>query len=171
MEHIITPEEVVSLGRPIGKVDDNKLLAFITEAEQMSIKPALGDELFLKILSEGETNEKYQTLLKGGEYRDCNSNLRSFVGLKVAISYYVYAQNIMSGDFTSTRFGMRIKDSEFSQGISSKERSDCYNNALEVAQHYLSECIAYCKSQNLFTTSGKRKVISTGGCTIRKIGN
>ncbi len=42
MEHIITLSEIVSLGRPIGKVDDDKSIAYITEAEQMNIKPAFG---------------------------------------------------------------------------------------------------------------------------------
>lgn len=70
MEHIITPSEIVSLGRPIGKVDDDKLIAYITEAEQMNIKPALGDELFLNILKDGETNDIYKVLLNGGTYKD-----------------------------------------------------------------------------------------------------
>ena len=50
MEHILQPTDVRSLGRPIGKVADEKLMAFITEAEQLHIKPVLGDELFLRIL-------------------------------------------------------------------------------------------------------------------------
>jgi len=170
MEHIITPNEIISLGRPIGKVDEAKLLAYITEAEQMSIKPALGDELFLNILKDGETNEIYKMLLAGGTYRDSSDNLHSFVGLKVALSYFVYAQNVMTGDFHNTRYGTVLKQGDYSQGISSKERSDCYNNALEVANHYLSECIAYCKSKNLLGNRSNRKVLSTGGCTIRKIG-
>lgn len=170
MEHIITPSEVVSLGRPIGKVDESKLRAYITEAEQMSIKPALGDDLFLKILSDSEDNDIYQTLLNGGVYRDDNGNTRSFMGLKVTLSYFVYAQNVMTGDFQSTRYGTVIKQGDYSQGISSKERSDCYNNALEVAHHYLSECVAFCKIKNLIRSKRGNKTISTGGCTIRKIG-
>lgn len=170
MEHIISPSEVVDLGRPIGKVDDTKLLAYITEAEQMNIKPALGDELFLNILKDGETNDIYKVLLAGGTYRDGADNIHSFIGLKVTLSYFVYAQNVMSGDFQSTRYGLRVKDGDYSSGVSSKERSDCYNNALEVANHYLSECLAFCKAKNLLGNRKNRKVLATGGCTIRKIG-
>lgn len=170
MEHIIKPSEVVSLGRPIGKVDESKLLAYITEAEQMNIKPALGDELFLNIINEGEENDLYKLLLNGGVYKDNDQNARSFMGLKVALSYFVYAQNVMTGDFQSTRYGTVIKQGEYSQGISSKERSDCYNNAFEVAQHYLSECLAFCKVYNLIRNRNGSRTISTGGCTIRKIG-
>lgn len=170
MEHIITPEEVVKLGRPIGKVDDTKLLAYITEVEQMNIKPSLGDTLFLQLLEQGEENDLFKTLLNGGSYKDTIGQLKTFVGLKVTVSYFVYAQNVMSGDFHSTRYGMRLKEGDFSSGISSKERSDCYNNALEVAQHYLKECLAFCKANNLIRSARSRGVASTGGCTIRKIG-
>lgn len=171
MEHIITPEEVVNLGRPIGKVDDTKLLAYITEVEQMNIKPVLGDELFLKLLAEGEDNDLFKILLNGGTYKDRSaSQEKTFVGLRTAMSYFVYAQNVMSGDFHSTRYGMRLKDGDYSTGISSKERSDCYNNAMEVAQHYLKECVAFCKAKNLISGPRYKGVVSTGGCTIRKIG-
>ena len=92
------------------------------------------------------------------------------MGLKVAISYFVYAQNVMTGDFESTRYGMVIKDGDYSTRISSKERSDCYNNTLEVANYYLAECVKYCKVKKLITTKTNRSVVSTGGMTIRKIG-
>lgn len=171
MEHIIRPDEVAKLSRPIGKVDEVKLFAYITEAEQVNIKPVLGDELFLNILKEGETNALYKVLLNGGTYTDRNNYTRSFVGLKVSLAYYVYAQNVMTGDFQGTRFGTVVKQGDYSREISSKERSDYYNNVLEVAHHYLQECVTYCKSQNLFKTNKSRRVVSSGGCTIRKIGN
>ena len=136
----------------------------------MSIKPALGDELFLNILKEGENNDYYKLLLNGGVYIDNNHNTRSFMGLKVTVSYFVYAQNVMTGDFQSTRYGTVIKQGDYSQGISSKERSDCYNNALEVARHYLKECLTFCKVKNLIRNRTGNRTISTGGCTIRKIG-
>ena len=170
MEHIVNPYEVVKLGRPIGKVEEAKLIAYITEAEQMNIKPALGEELFLDILTEGEDNNLFKVLLNGGTYKDCCECTHSFVGLKVTLSYYVYAQNVMTGDFQSTRFGTVIKSGDYSREISSKERSDCYNNALEVAHYYLQECVAYCKCKNLINSDRPHRIASTGGCTIRRIG-
>lgn len=169
MEHLITPAELTKTGRPIGQVDEEKLLAFITEAEQLNIKPTLGDALFLDILDKGETDPKYNTLLNGGTYTDKGETVHSFVGLRVAVSYFVYAQIVMSGDFQSTRYGMVLKDGDYSTRISSKERSDHYNNTLEVANHYLKECIAYCRSVGLIT-SRKKSTVATGGITIRKIG-
>ena len=50
----------MTLGRPMsGKVDDGKILTYITEAEFMNIKPVLGEALFMDLLKNGETNEDY----------------------------------------------------------------------------------------------------------------
>lgn len=135
----------------------------------MSVKPVIGDELYLKLLEKGETEEDYKTLLNGGSYSDSRGNVFSFMGLRVAISYYVYAQNVMSGDFESTRYGMVLKDGDYSSRMSSKERSDCYNNALEVANTYLKDCLRFCKVKGLV----ENKSLSssrTGSIVIRKIG-
>ncbi len=161
----------MTLGRPMsGKVDDGKILTYITEVEFMNIKPVLGEALFMDLLKNGETNEDYKTLLMGGSYTDSKGEICSFVGLKSAIAYFVYAQNLMSGDFQATRFGTVFKEDDFSPShISSKERSDCYNNTLEVANYYLNECVSFCKSKGLIQ-SQKSNRPSTGGITIRKIG-
>jgi len=171
MEHILQPNEVRTLGRPIGKVADEKLKAFITEAEQLHIKPILGDELFLDILNEVENggNDQIKMLLDGGVYKDCKGRTHSFMGLRVAISYFVYAQNLMSGDIESTRFGSVMKNDDYSTRISSKERSDAYNNTVDVAKAYLNECVAYCKEVGLIKSAGRPKY-TAGGLTIRKIG-
>lgn len=171
MQHLVTPQEVVKLGRPIGKVDTEKLLAYISETEQLNIKPVIGTKLFLDLLDQKEDRDpRFDTLLNGGTYEDERDGIMSFVGLKVTISYFVYAQNVMSGDFQSTRYGMVMKDGEFSNHISSKERSDCYNNTLEVANAYLRDCVAYCKSVGLISSAGKATAF-TGGIRIRRIGN
>lgn len=168
MQHLLTLDELRKLGRPIGKMDDDKLEAYLTEAEQMYVKPCLGDELFLSLFGNCE-EDRVKLLLDGGVYDDRNGKPHSFLGLKVAISYFVYAQNVMSGDFQSTRYGMRLKEDDYSARISSKERSDHYNNTLEVANCYLNECVAYCKSVGLIATRGNVSA-SPGGITIRKIG-
>lgn len=178
MKHLLTIDELRKLGRPIGKVADDKLNAFITEAEQLHIKPILGDELFMALLAEldKEVEQRDETkvmLLDGGSYfinEGCeNESVRSFMGLKVAISYFVYAQNLMVGDVESTRYGSVVKSGEYSDRLSSKERSDAYNNTLEVANSYLKECVEYCKEKGLIKKAGKPKA-SIGGIVIRKIG-
>ena len=169
MNHLITTDELRKLGRPIGKVQDEKLEAFITEAEQLHIKPVIGDALFMRLLGDEAGSNEDMRLLQGGTYNDKRNEQKSFLGLKVALSYFVYAQNLMSGDFESTRYGTVFKDGDYSSHISSKERSDAYNNALEVANAYLQESVSFAKDKGLIKASGKRKY-AVGGITIKRIG-
>lgn len=168
--HLINPTEVVIAGRPMGNnINEDRLLAYITEVEMMNIKPVLGDNLFHQLLiSVDEPNDIITKLMSGGSY-EYDGKVYYFAGLKSTISYYVFAQNVMSGDFQSTRYGMVLKDGYYSSHISSKERSDCYNNALEVANQYLNECVRYCRHKGLIQ-KGRKNTLSTGGITIRKIG-
>ena len=178
-KHIITIEQLKKCGRPIGKmVDSTKLEAFITEVEQLYIKPAMGESLFLRIqeeiAKENIEDSKLKILLDGGIYKEkdfgkSNDNIHSIMGLRITISYYVYAQYVMCSDIESTRYGLSIKNDEYSNHISDKSRSSLYNSSIEIAKGYLKECISFCKISGLSKEEGKSK-INIGGCTIRKIG-
>lgn len=169
------------MGRQIGRmVDDDKLTSYINEAEQLHIKPILGDTLYLQIVRDLEKNEADRDaditmLLDGGVYTadDCNCDggkgEKYFEGLKKAIAYFVYAQYLMSGDIEATRFGTMLKAGDYSTHVSDKQRSDNYNNVLDMANAYLRECVAYCKTVGLIKTTGKSKV-NFGGISIRRIG-
>lgn len=195
-EHLITTDLLRKTGRPIGKVDDAQLEAYIEEVEQMYVKPVLGEDLFLTLLFQtyDPADTRYDILLNGGSYGgteptpqdlegtplidDYGNAVESvgenspdtnyLTGLRTTISYFVYAQNIMTGDFQSTRYGMVMKENDYSTHLSSKDRSNAYNNALEVANNYLRECVAYAKSVGLLTTS--RRAYNSGSIRIRKIG-
>lgn len=176
-EYIITPEELKTTGRPIGGVDSKQLLAYIIEAEQMLVKPTLGTTIFMTLKTkiaeideavEGDELFVYKTLLHGGTYFDADEESHCFLGLHAAMAYYIYAQNIMVGDFQSTRYGMVVKNDDYSQHLTAKERSDAYNNALEVANNYMQECVDYCISTGLIETKGRSRL--SGSVTIKKIG-
>lgn len=173
MKHLIKYKELLTIGRPLSKdIPTAKVEAFLTEAEQLHIKPILGDKLFSQLLRDKDepfTDTRLETLLCGGSYTTKCEEYHSFMGLKYALSYFVYAQNLMSGDVESTRYGNMVKDGEYSTHISAKERSEAYNNALEVANAYLQECVAYARHSGLISaTSNKRYAV--GGVTIRRIG-
>lgn len=183
-QHLLTIDELRNTNRPsrpMGKIADEKLMAFLAEAEQLHVKPILGDELFLNILEELQKEEQDRDativkLLDGGVYKlsDYSSSVNKdrtfyFEGLRKALFYYVYAQNVMTGDYESTRYGMVVKDGEYSSHPSDKSRSNLYNHITELANAYLEECIAYCKVSGLIKTTGKSKA-STGGITIKRIG-
>ena len=169
MEHFIAPNEVGKYGRPLSaNIDKDKINAYITEAEQMNIKPVLGDDLFLSILEKGEDDENYSLLLYGGTYK-VNGKIHSFAGLKSATSYYVFAKYLMIGDVNATRFGVVMKDDSYSARISSSERSNAYSDTLEVANFYLQECVQFCKAFGLITGRQSSQK-ATGAVTIKKIG-
>lgn len=168
MNTIITPEEARQLGRPIGKVSDNKILAFITEVEQTIIRRKLGDSLYAKLTRGDTLDETYTLLLEGGEYEDKCGNYHILNGLKTAIAYYVYAHNVRTGDYESTRYGMVIKDNEYSTPITPKERDTIANSATEVADSFLKECIEYCIDKGI-NVGNRRSSHLTSGCVIRKI--
>lgn len=165
---LITVDEAKRLARPL-LMHDEKIIPFIVEVEQTQIKPAIGDSLF-KDLHDPEKEDLYSVLLSGGEFTDRCGNLRTFSGLKVAISYLVYVKTLMAGDVESTRFGFVQKDNLYSQHISSAQRSAAYNEAMEVAQCYLKECIEYCRCNGLIKTQEVRRGAANAGCIIRKIG-
>ena len=180
MTHILTEEQLRKLGRPIGKkVDSTKLEAFITEAEQLHVKPIIGDALFLRILAELEKesieDKNILLLLDGGNYNSKdygkrgNDDIHCFMGLRESLSYYVYAKYVMSGDIESTRFGIGVKENEYSSHISDKSRSTLYNGIIEIAKGYLEECLTFCKISGLIKSEGRSR-INIGGCTIKKIG-
>lgn len=181
-QHLLTIEELKTIGRPIGKVVDDKLYAFILEAEQLHVKPIIGDGLYLEMLSdiekdEADRNPLFVKLLNGGtyhlsDYMSCDKRHDKtflFAGLKKAIAYYVYAQMVMTGDFESTRYGMVIKDGDYSSHISDKSRSNYYNHMTDLANAYLKECVSFCKICGLIKTVGASRA-SVGGCTIKRIG-
>lgn len=180
MRTIISVQEAKTLGRPIGKVADDKIMSFIVEVEQTIIRRALGDDLYIKILDMDEFDDVFDVLLNGGRYKvphcGCISiddeeelDTKILTGLKTAEAYYVYAQNVRAGDYESTRYGMVIKDDTYSSGITPKERDQIANNATEIAETYLNECIEYCRDNDILPKRIRGNKNITAGCVIRKI--
>ena len=65
MRHLIEPCDVDKYARPCD-MDDEIIARAIEEAELLDIKPKLGDELFMRLL----THVQFAVLLNGGEYTD-----------------------------------------------------------------------------------------------------
>ena len=71
MRHLIEPCDVDKYARPCD-MDDEIIARAIEEAELLDIKPKLGDELFMRLL----THVQFAVLLNGGEYTDECRNQR-----------------------------------------------------------------------------------------------
>lgn len=166
--HLITTDEVSKLTRGMSVyVSGDKIEAYVREAENMDVRPALGDALFLDIKA---FPDKYELLLSGGEYEAKCGGKRILVGLKSALAYYSYARIVKNIDGNVTRFGYVNKDNEYSSRPEFREKLQAYNDAFDVASRYMKECVDYLnenKDKFPFFRKGK---IKTNGATYKIIG-
>lgn len=141
MELLITARAVSELSRDMSQhVDEKKIMSCISESENIDLKAALGDALFLSVK---KNPEKYEDLLHGCEYEDSCGVTHVFNGLESALAYYSYARLVKCADDNVTRFGFVNKESEWSARPSYKEKMMAYNDAFAVADRYLKECLLY----------------------------
>lgn len=98
-------------------VDANRFDPFIVEAEELDIRPFLGDALFKDMvdgLASSPQEEIYTDLLNGKTYT-CGSYTIDFKGLSQALQYYAYARYLGNSDITHVKTGAVVLDGEFSQ--------------------------------------------------------
>jgi hypothetical protein len=138
---LITTNDVKTNSRDVSQyVSDDKIQIYIEESENIDIKSALGDALFLDVK---EHPENYSDLLNGAVYDTRRGERKSFTGLKKALCYYSFARLMKNGDFNVNRFGTVNKTSEYSSNAEYKEKVTAYNDAFDVANRYLKECVVY----------------------------
>ena len=160
MRHLSEPRDVDKYARPCD-MDDEIIARAIEEAELLDIKPKLGDELFMRLL----THVQFAVLINGGEYTDECRNRRHFVGLRRALAYYVWARLVKTSVNHLTRFGFVQKRDEYSQATEYRERQTAYNDAFAIADGYMKECLAYIQAKPEifadYTLKGKVKANRT----------
>lgn len=162
-QFLLTSDEVSTLARGVSMhVDSDKIDVYIRESENIDIKPALGDALFIDL---HEHPDKYELLLDGGKYEDECGDIHELVGLKSALAYYAYARLVKNGDGNMTRFGFVNKADEYSSRPDVKERVMAYNDAFSVADSYMKECLVYLSKHKdeypLYTKNGGMKANRT----------
>lgn len=158
------------MARDMSKhVDEDRINVYIRESEDIDLKSALGDALFLDVKN---NTQKYDVLLNGGEYNDRCGNVCAFSGLKRALAYYTYARLVKNADGNLTRFSYVSKDSEYSHAVDFKQKLMAYNDAFNIADRYLKECVRFLeenkKDYPLYKGSG---VIKANRTTYRILGD
>ena len=148
--HILTAGELKGYVRPISRhVDDEELETFIRECEDTVIIPAIGLKRFKKLCGEeNQLGDENRILLGGGEYENRKGELKQCVGLKAALSYFTYAKMIMSDGTILTRTGLMQHNDSYAERSDDKNRVRRYNDVMNVAEEYLSTCLAYLTSLN-----------------------
>lgn len=148
MDLIIQPEEVGALARPISQhIDREQLVAYITEVEQLQIRPTLGGVLFSNIK---QSPSAFAIILNGGidEVGEVSG------GIRKAMAYYVYARIIREGVTIATRFGAVEKNDEYATRLDQERKNTIHRECVNIADTYMAEVVRYAKAQGWMTTEG-----------------
>lgn len=133
---LITPEEISTLARPCY-ADEEKALAYIVEAEQNNIKPAIGDDLFIQLKEGGQT-----FLLEGGVY-ERNGKRYELNGIKRALAYFVISRLYESSTIELTRQGVVNRRSEYSDNADERDIISVSRETYAIANRYMEEVERY----------------------------
>lgn len=144
MSHLIKSEDISRLSRPIGaSIKSERVDGFIDEAEMMSVKPIIGDALYLDLLDNIDTPcEAYNLLLGGGKYTSSDGQTKVLRGLRVATAYYAYARVVKNNAINVTSFGTVFKSDEHSQNIDNKQILRIYDDAINYGNLMMNEVLA-----------------------------
>lgn len=182
-KHVITATEARTLARPLSQhVDETDIAAYINETEATNIIPAIGYETYRAILDADHTEdlaELYDVgfdasiLLNGGEYTadDCGcgtpQGVRYLDGLKKCAAYFVYAKMARADGSILARSGYMRHDDEYAYHVDDSKLKQ-YNDIMDMAEKYLSDCLLYCKT---YREDCKRVKAHGTRCYIHAIGD
>lgn len=138
--HFIMPSEISTLAREVY-IDDSKAERFIEEAEELDVRPALGD----KMTDYAKRNMLTLPELMNGTTYTYNGATYTFAGLKKAVAYYAYARLIVGGDIEVTRSGLRSRDSEYSHQATMEERQQVSRECSAIADLHMNQLLEYIK--------------------------
>lgn len=149
-DHILTAEEFRKLARPTSKhLDDEEVMSFIGECEDLYIIPAVGLEKYESLL--GKTlDDADRVLLSGGTFAGSDGKKRKCAGLKKSLAYFVYGRLSMSDGSIITRSGFVQHNDTYASRTDDKNRVRRYDDVMNVAEEYLNTCLLYLKTMEGF---------------------
>jgi hypothetical protein len=117
-------------------LDEQKLIIpAITEAQRIDLVKFIGESLYYDLTS-NYLEAKYQTLINGGNYQDCNGNTVYFYGIKYILSWYAYSRILTYSSLHVTRAGSRRKTTTESDAYTQEVVNQMQNNAKSQAIFY-----------------------------------
>lgn len=140
----------------------------IEEAQMLDIKPAIGDDVYMRLFNM-EEDVTAQLLWNGGVYQDCSGNNRIFAGLRKALLYYAYARLVRTQGGTSTRFDFVVKADQYSDSTDLQAKVQAYNEAFAIADGYKVQALQYMASNPQAFGSCNKK-ITNNRISVKKIG-
>lgn len=156
MDYLITTSEFKALARPASThLDDAHVLAYIEEAEDAYIIPAIGYEKVKELKEANPLSTEQDILLNGGEFTatgcGCeDSTLQYCKGLKTATAYFAYARILRADGAIVSRAGFMQHIDDYNRHVDDSKLKQ-YNDVMDMAERYLASCLAYMKSINTDT--------------------
>ena len=145
-EHILTVEEFRTLARPTSKhLDDDEIVSYIGECEDVFIIPAIGLEKYQSLLST-ELPDGDKILLSGGTFESKDGKKNKCAGLKKTLAYFVYGKLSMADGSMITRSGYVQHNDSYAERTDDKNRVRRYDDVMNVAEQYLNSCLSYLKT-------------------------
>lgn len=169
IEQWIKQADISTLARPCY-ADEDLANTCIMEAQNLDIRPQIGDELYMAIANEFTTS-RVRSLMGMEVFKDKNNHTRMHFGLSKALAYYAYARIVKTGSNTQTRYGFVSKNDENSTNTSLKERINAYDDAFAMGDDYMKGVVDYivanASSYPEYSLKGKMK---NNRIMFRKIG-
>lgn len=179
-EHLITPQEFATLARPVSiHLDDDDVMKFIDECEDVFIIPAIGYGNFKAALGKSTFDETFDVtfnpkiLIDGGEYEDtercgCSDGktvLKYCKGLKATLAYYVYAKMLRSDGGIMSRAGYMRHNDEYASHADDGHKQ--YTDVMDIADKYMGDCLQYLKKHTVDKTitplrNSRARIIAIG---------
>lgn len=155
---LLTVEQFRELARPTSiHLDEEAVQGFIRECEDAYIIPAIGYRQF-KGAVECENNTPWDdkfddtfapvVFLDGGEWTPEQGEEKGMVqwcsGVRKALAYFVYARmQRADGNIISRAGAMRHREDRADHTDDTKLKQ--YNDAMDMAERYLADCVRYLK--------------------------
>ena len=163
--------------RPIAdNINDTKRLkTYVDEVEELDIVPVLGVSLVKTIREYKEsgtvppdtiTEEQIKSLMDGCYFtsKECGGGDVHCNGLKKAAAYLVYSRFIKNNPTNVTAFGVKFKDTQYSEDVDEGNIIRQSNEAYKIGTAYINQCVDYLKSIGYIETKkNKRKKIKSIG--------
>lgn len=167
---LLIDRDDVMMWRPVSTVIDETLdlTPYIREAQDIDIRPTLGDALYYDMLT-NVSQQKYVDLLGGIDYTDSANNTVSFRGLKAALSYFFWARYIdMRGVVDSPAGFIRGNLGQYAESLDRKTIDMQANKARQIGDQYLFDCKKFLR---LNTTTYTKYLLSDkkplAGATVK----
>ena len=119
-----------------------QLNPFIIEAQEMELRPFLGDEFYLALLADAPTFANYGDLFNGVDYTYNGHQYRND-GIKPMLIYYAYARYLNNAQAIITPNGVVSKNFNDSTPTSDKNVAKLVNQAFSGGKIYENRVLDY----------------------------